>query len=139
MIKFSYYRNTKPDKDKEKVAQNVIDCLRNHLELPELIEVQFVGMGPSQHGETVVDVTRPNVVRINLDLSTTDIVIPLVHELIHIEQIYTGKLANAKFGYLVWEGKKYKVKSDIAYKDYIELPWEQDVNIRLKPLLEAIL
>jgi len=139
MIKFSYYRNTGPDKAKELVARNVIDKARLHLELPEFIEVQFVSMGPSQHGETIVDTKQTNVLRINLDLSTNDIVVPMIHELIHLEQIHIGKLSSAKFGYLVWEGKKYKVKSDIAYKDYMLLPWEQDVNTRLKKLLKIIL
>jgi len=139
MIKFSYYKNAGPDKDKEKVAQNVIDTIKKYIELPETIKVEFINMGTSQYGEAVVDINNPNLVRINLDLSTTDIVIPLVHELIHLEQMHTGKLSNAKFGYIIWEGKKYKVKSDIAYKDYMQLPWEQDVNSRLKPLLEVLL
>mgnify|MGYP000019793808 FL=1 len=139
MIKFSYYKNTGPDKDKEKVAQNVIDTIKKYIELPETIKVEFINMGASHYGETIVDINNPSLVRINLDLSTTDIVIPLVHELIHLEQMHTGRLSNSKFGYIIWEGKKYKVKPDIAYKDYMQLPWEQDVNSRLKPLLEVLL
>lgn len=138
MIKFSYYKNTGPDKDKEKVAKNVINIIRNYLELPDIIKVEFVSMGPAQYGEAIVDVNNPNIVRINLDLSTTDIIIPLVHELIHIEQMHTKRLSNARFGDIIWEGKKYKIKPDMPYREYINLPWEIEVKTRQKSLLEKL-
>ena len=138
-VKFSYYRGLEPDHNKEKVARGIIKILRNHLFLPDKVEVQFVSLGPANHAETIVNVKRPNVVRLNADLSVNDIVIPLVHEMIHVEQIYTGKLKNSRFGYLIWEDQKYKVDPDMAYNKYLELPWEQDVNYRLGKLLEIVL
>lgn len=138
MIKFSYYKNTGPDEDKEKVAKNVINIIRNYLELPDIIKVEFVSMGPVQYGEAIVDVNNPNIVRINLDLSTTDIVIPLVHELIHIEQMHTGRLSNTRFGDIIWEGTKYRIKPDMPYREYINLPWEIEVKTRQKSLLEKL-
>lgn len=138
MINFSYYKNTGPDKDKEKVVRDVINILRNYLELPDIIKVEFVSMGPAQYGEAIVDANNPNIVRINLDLSTTDVVIPLVHELIHLEQMHTGRLMNTRFGDIVWEGTKYKVKSNMPYQEYINLPWEIEVKTRQKSLLEKL-
>lgn len=139
MIKFRYYKGTSPDIQKEAVANNVCSVLRTHLDLPDIIEIEFVQMGPSTYGETIVDLRYPNRIRINLDLTITDIIIPIVHELIHLEQIKQGRLACNRFGDLIWEGKKYKMRKSISHREYIQLPWEVDVVSRQTDLLNKIL
>jgi len=138
MIKFFYYRGVSPDINKEKVASNICRILRNHLQLPDKIEIEFIQLGPSNYGETIVDYRRPDKIRINLDLSVKDIIIPLVHELIHLEQIYQGRLTNTRFGDIIWENRKYKVKSNMTHKEYLSQPWEQDVAEKQQKVLEIL-
>jgi hypothetical protein len=139
MIQFQYYKGTSPDVQREQVARHVCIKLQEHLDLPEIIEIQFVHLGPSTYGETIVDTRYPNRIRINLDLSLTEIVIPIVHELIHLEQIKQGRLSNTRFGDILWEGKKYSMDKNMAYREYMKLPWEMDVSVRQPKLLSKIL
>lgn len=139
MIQFKYYKGTIPDVQKEKVAKNVCLTLREYLDLPETLEVEFVHLGPSTYGETIVDTRYPNRIRINLDLSLTEIIIPIVHELIHLEQIKQGRLSNTRFGDILWEGKKYSMDKNMSYREYMKLPWEMDVSTRQTKLLSKIL
>lgn len=138
MIRFHYYKGVTPDSQKEKVATYVCNQLREHLDLPETIEIEFVQLGPSNYGETIVDYRYPNRMRINLDLSLNDIVIPLVHELIHLEQIKQGRLTNNRFGDIIWENKTYKVPKNQSYNDYLDQPWEQDVSNKQQNVLKNL-
>lgn len=139
MIQFRYYKGTSPDTQKEAVAKNVYNVLRAHLDLPDTIEVEFVQLGPSTYGETIVDFRYPNRLRINLDLPLNDIIIPLVHELLHLEQIKQGRLSNTRFGDIMWEGKKYKMKKNMTYQEYMQLPWEEDVTSKQLQIVRLVL
>lgn len=138
MIRFYYYRGESPDSQREKVASYVCNRLRDYLDLPDTIEIEFVHLGPSNYGETVIDYRYPNRMRINLDLSLTEIVIPLVHELLHLEQVKQGRLTNNRFGDILWENKVYKVQKTLSYKDYTELPWELDVAEKQQKVLKKL-
>lgn len=139
MIRFYYYRGVSPDNQKEKVAKYICNRLRDYLDLPDIIEIEFVQLGPNNYGETIVDFRYPNRIRINLDLSLNDIVIPIVHELLHLEQIKQGRLTNNRFGDILWENKVYKVKKDISYRDYLALPWEEDVAKKQQKVLKNLI
>ena len=69
MVRFYYYKGVTPDNQKEKVARYVCDRLRDYLELPDIIEIELVQLGPNNYGETLIDYRTPNRIRINLDLS----------------------------------------------------------------------
>ncbi len=139
MIRFYYYRGVSPDSQKEKVARYVCTRLRDYLDLPDVIEIEFIQLGPSNYGETVIDFRYPNRMRINLDLSLNDIVIPLVHELLHLEQVCQGRLTNNRFGDILWENTVYKVKKSMPYRDYLALPWEEDVAKKQQKVLKILL
>lgn len=139
MIKFSYYRGLKPSLEKEKVASLTITKLRQHLSLPQNIEIQFVDLGPGNYAEAIVNTNTTNVVRLNVNLDAKDLIIPLTHEMIHIEQLYTKRLSSTRTGKIIWEGKKYSVREDMPYDEYQMLPWEQDVQARIGTLLKSIL
>lgn len=138
MIRFHYYRGVSPDNQKEKVATNVCNILRGYLDLPDIIEIEFVQLGPSKYAETIVDYRYPNKIRVNLDLSLNDIVLPIIHELLHLEQIKQGRLTNTRFGDIIWESKVYKIKQDLSYRDYLALPWEEEVARKQQKMLEII-
>ncbi len=138
MIRFYYYKGVSPDNQKEKVATYVCNRLRDYLDLPNVIEIEFIQLGPSSYGETIVDYRYPNRIRINLDLSLNDIVIPIVHELLHLEQIKQGRLTNTRSGDILWENQVYKVKQSLSYKDYLALPWEEDVAKKQQKVLKNL-
>jgi len=139
MIRFYYYKGVSPDNQKEKVANYVCSRLRDYLDLPDIIEIEFIQLGPNNYGETLIDYRKPNRIRINLDLSINDIVIPLTHELLHLEQIYQKRLSNTRFGDIIWENKTYKVSKSMTYNDYLALPWEQDVAKKQQKVLKILL
>jgi hypothetical protein len=139
MIRFYYYKGVSPDSQKEKVATYVCNRLRDYLDLPDTIEIEFIQLGPNNYGETIIDYRYPNRMRINLDLSSSDIIIPIVHELLHLEQVKQGRLTNNRFGDILWENQVYKVKASMPYRDYLALPWEDDVAKKQQKVLKFLL
>lgn len=139
MIRFSYYKGTDKSIEKEKVVTHVINLMREHLILPECIEIQFVHLGPASYGEAILSQTDINIIRINLDLAATDLIIPVLHELIHLDQVACGHLSSTRYGDIAWNGTKYSNNSSMNYTDYANLPWEIDVAERLPNLLNILL
>lgn len=61
----------------------------------------------------------------------------LLHELVHIEQFYEGRLDGSKPGHFKW------CKRDISFitasiEEYNDLPWEREANERARILKKAI-
>ena len=132
-----FYAKGLYDSNKESLACKIVEEARPHITLPDIVEIEFQRMGPSMYGQT--DVSRKRIT-INFDLDLNDIFIPLLHELIHLEQIHTGKLAKSREGKYVWEGAVYRVDpARMLYKDYNKLPWELDVAKKQQDLLEKLL
>jgi hypothetical protein len=115
---------------KEQLVTNIYKKLCNFIPLPENIEIEFHSMGPSSYGETILD-PRKFIKRIvlNVDLDVKALFYPTIHELVHISQIHTGKLAMSRTGVYVWENKTYSVDPiKLPYKEYQKLPWERDAH-----------
>ena len=75
-----------------------------------------------------------------MHLSLNDVVIPLAHELIHLEQMTLGKLMINHEGLYIWEKQPYEVDTtQVPYGEYLQLPWELEVHNRLPKLLEQLL
>jgi hypothetical protein len=98
-------------------------------------------MSLSIYGQTTLDPRFSNRVRLNSHLSPKEIIIPLVHELIHLHQTHTKQLSMLRDGTIVWLGRKYGMRStqNLSYKDYCQLPWEMDVSTKERLLLEKVL
>ena len=127
--------------DQEKVAINL--CLRvsKILDLPGEIEIEFVKLPPSVYGETLLYGRFKNRFRINDCLSPKEIIKPIVHELIHINQVHTGRLKAMRDGTYIWEGRQYKNTdpNTLTPEQYQNLPWEQDVSNNVdKVMLDII-
>lgn len=139
-VNVRFPRNFQPDIEKAKVATSLCQAASLYISLPDSIIVEFVDLGPSMYGESTVAFNKQSKVRINLQLSCKELIFPLVHELLHLNQMHEGRLAVTRFGDCIWEGKTYKVDAyKISYKEYIQLPWELDVTSREKELLAKIL
>lgn len=134
-----FYSGEKYDLKREKVITNIIQIIKQHLELPKIIEVQFIKLHNSVYGETSVDYRYRNRIKINESLSAKATIIPTIHELIHINQIYTGRLSGRKDGSYLWEGKVYPPIKEINHALWKNLPWELDVVDRQPKLLETVL
>ena len=115
---------------KEQLVTNIYQKLYNLIPLPDNIEVEFRCMGHSSYGETILDPRKSiNRITLNVDLDVKALFYPTIHELVHVSQIYTGKLAMSRTGVYVWESKTYPVDPiKMSYKEYQKLPWEQDAH-----------
>ena len=115
---------------KEQLVTNIYLQLQNLILLPDHIEVEFKKMGPSSYGETILDSRRLHKrIILNVDLDVKALFYPTIHELVHVSQMHTGKLAISRTGVFVWEKKTYPVDPlKMSYKDYKQLPWEQDAH-----------
>lgn len=130
------------DYDKEREAILVRSCqtISQHIELPKEIEIELCKMKLSVYGQTNLDSRFPKRIRLNSELSNTEILRPLVHELIHLHQRHKGRLSIRRDGAVIWEGKTYLVPhpEKMSIKEYIQLPWELDVTSKEKMLLEKV-
>lgn len=61
----------------------------------------------------------------------------LIHELVHIEQFYQGRLKDAGKMHFKWNGKKILVDNS-SLEVYNELPWEVEANTRAELLSHVV-
>lgn len=145
-----FYRGCNPEVNKEKIITNTCNTAKKYIKLPEELEVEIQNFSSPNYqrqyryvlAETVLDSRlKVNRIRINNDLSQKEIVIPLVHELLHLNQIVEGRLSVYKNGDIFWENKRYQLKDPTksSYDYYENLPWEVDVRAKEKTLLNKIL
>lgn len=138
-INFIYKESSTLPKHYEKFISKIISLIKQLYVLPDNIEIQFENMGDSVYGMTMLDPRFPNRIRLNQDLTIEEIILPLTHELLHLHQIFTNKLQTRSGGRILWDGQIYKVDMmKLSYEDYQNLPWEMDVTINQKKLLEFI-
>lgn len=150
MIVNFIYKNCDSSVNKEKVITNTIYKTKKFISLPDIIEIEIQNFSSPYYqreyryvlAETVLDSRlKVNKIRINSELNEKEVVIPLVHELLHVNQILEGKLSVYKNGDIFWENKRYKLKDPTksTYHYYEMLPWEVDVRAKEKKLLNLIL
>jgi len=144
------YKNCDSNANKEKVITNAIHKTKKFILLPDIIEIEIQNFSSPYYqreyryvlAETVLDSRlKVNRIRINSELNEKEVVIPLIHELLHVNQILEGKLSVYKNGDILWENKRYKLKDPTksTYHYYEMLPWEVDVRAKEKKLLNLIL
>lgn len=125
---------------KAKILINrIIELLHENLELPNEIQIEFKELDENVYAETSLNPRYNNRITLNTKLEINDIIKPLIHELVHLEQINKGRLSKRRDGSYLYEGKVYKIKPDISYDDYLNLPWENEVVIRQPVLYKMIL
>ena len=128
-MKIIFVTSTQDD-IKLKLVSNICTLVSKYIQLPDHIEVEFKKMGMSSYGETIVDPRRViKRIVLNSDLTAKELFYPTIHELVHVSQMYIGKLSMSRTGVYVWENKTYPVDPlKMSYKDYQQLPWEVDAH-----------
>jgi hypothetical protein len=126
---------------KEKVINNVINLLKDNLLLPKSLTVEFRKLSPHFYAETNLSLSNNRTIILNCMLTEKEIITPLIHELIHIDQIENKKLMVYKNGDVYWLGKRYSVEyiKRCTYAEYQNLPWENEVLARQQNLLKLLL
>ena len=139
-IKFIYPRNVSKDLSIEDLCRRICNKMRNHLTLPDNVIIEFVWLEKHTHADTYVHYKDGPRIRLSLHLPLNHIVLPLLHELIHLEQMTLGKLMINHEGLYIWEKQPYEVDATkLPYGEYLQLPWELEVHNRLPILLEQLL
>ena len=125
---------------RESVARNFCRAVSAVLALPDKIEIEFANIGYAIYGETLLDSRFRNRMRINNALDPKELIHALVHELIHINQVYTGRLSANRNGTFMWDRQPYSVDTKtISNGNHAALPWEQDVaNKQQQILMQAL-
>ena len=139
LIQFIYQDNNYSIK-KEIVAKQLCDSVFKIITLPDSLEIEFINMSDSVYGETMLDSRFKNRIRINSVLTEREIIIPIVHELIHVHQIHTNKLQLKSNGTCVWNKKIYKLShpNKLNNSEYSLLPWEIDVVNKQQSVLNEV-
>ena len=133
------YKTSNQDIARELICQKICEFVSSKIILPKTIEIVFDLMDKSDYGNTIVDARFPNRIYVNETLRAKEMPYVLVHELLHLNQIKEGLLSSTSNGMCIWRGKIYRVESNLNYKAYTSLPWEQDVIQKYKPLLNETL
>ena len=141
-VKFVYSKGLKFDKNKEQLLDKVITNIREILLLPETIIIEFNNLQQNNYGETVLNTTVQNRIKLQYSLSYKESIFVLSHELVHLSQIQCGQLSYTKNGDYLWEGIKYcncvELKT-MPYEAYQQLPWELDVVKKQQKILDHLL
>lgn len=140
MIKF-IYKNAKYSKERESVLINIYSLAKDVLSLPDYIEIEIESLAESVYAESIANTRFKNRIRLNDKLTLTELIQPIVHELIHLEQIHMGRLSTNRQGHFIFDNKIYKNLDPLklAFEDYKNLPWEQDVRMKEKRILDYVL
>lgn len=126
------YQSDDQDIEREAVSIKVCEFVSTILDIPDTIEIVFAQMHISVYGNTVVNPRFKNRININNVLTSNEIPQVLVHELIHLNQIKTGKLGITSNGRYIWNGRQITVDPNINYDT---LPWEKDVLAKQTAIL----
>ena len=128
------------ESDKCKIVRSICLAMAELIDLPESLTIEFVNMAKNQYADSSLDNTNTNLIRMSLALTVNDLMVPLVHELIHVNQMHEGKLMITEDGIFIWNMKTYElIIEDLPYEEYLMLPWEADVRHRQPKLLQEIL
>ncbi len=137
-VRFSYLSDGY-DHNKEIVCRKIIEVVSPLIELPKEIIIQFTDLGDSVYAETSIDFRFKNRISLNSRLPTEELPIPLVHELIHVNQSHLGILKASRTGAVFWQNRLHRFTENMTYEQHQTLPWEMDVTNRHSALLQKAL
>ena len=136
-MKVNYFYQNNKSKVHEVMIDSLATALSELIELPDTIEVCLYKLDENVYGG--IDKYTPNRLGLNSNLTLEDIPKILVHELIHVHQRHTGKLAIKNSTYY-WLGIPYhNTETEISYEEYRNTPWEVDVQNHVDKLLTKVL
>lgn len=137
-IRFIYQGNDHIP-EREVFVDRVYKTVSDFISLPTTLEIEFADMDSLLYGETILNPRFKNRIRVNKKLLPEELLQSLIHELIHISQIYTGRLKVLREGVYFWEKGQYIVDlKNLTFDEYSVLPWEVDVGQKYPDLLEKV-
>lgn len=137
-VRFEYQVGIKTMEQHSTVIRSTISAAALHLDLPQQITIVYMKCSPRVMGG--VDRRDYTKIGINSSLDLRKTVEIICHELIHVEQRKQNKLTIGNNNWYYWRGKPW-ISGDpelLPQHKYLELPWEEDVRIRLPQLLKNI-
>jgi hypothetical protein len=104
--------------------RHLVNKIKRKLGLPKDLKV-LVAWSAYLDAKGSAGQLRPGVyyIRLNVSLSPSELRKVLLHELVHVSQMYRGDLAQTARG-LTWKGKVYP--EAVTYEAYRKLPWEEE-------------
>ena len=137
-VKF-YYKNNNYEKDNEVALTSLAIAVSQIIELPDRVEVCLYPLEDNVYGG--IDINRVNRIGLNINLSIESQLKILVHELIHVSQKHLGMLKIKPNGMCYWHGIPYTKKppEEMTHEEYMNLPWELDVQHRQSKVLQQAL
>lgn len=136
-VSFKYQTSNK-NIQVEHLIKSVVNRVSGVLNLPQFIEVWIYNLPTAVQGG--IDNSMNRVI-LSSALTLQEIPKILIHELIHINQKFTGKLKINTDGAYLWEGKMYYAKhpETLSRTEYLALPWEADVINNLPTIVQKAL
>lgn len=115
--------------------EQIIKLAKPQLRLPPEITVILASLPMNTHG----GILENKKLVINNRLEGDRLLEAVLHELIHLEQIYTKRL-KIDGSTMRWDNNTVTVQplSTLTYKQYLDLPWELDVQCRLPELIAKV-
>lgn len=134
-----FYQNGNHSWRHESIITPLTVAISKVIELPEIIEVCLYDLGKSVYGG--IDMIYHNRLGLSYNLPYDSVPIILSHELIHIHQKHTGILRITRKGEYYWHGVLHtkKLKEDLPYEEYMQLPWEHDAYTKQHKVLSQAL
>ena len=119
----------------------ICEAFSLEVKIPDQIQIEFKKLPKNVYAETMLDWRFKNRIRMNYLLNHREVFAPVIHELLHMNQTHTGKLQVLREGIYMWEGNIHNVRNlnSLPYKEYMKLPWEQDVADRQHKLAEIVI
>lgn len=123
------------------VTDNYRD-IEQYITLPEDLSINFRPVrnayGKAFYTKSVLfPNTKEYIVEVDVRQDLDTFKHTLLHELVHIEQFYQGRLKDAGSTHFKWKGKKMLVDTS-SMDAYNKLPWEVEANTRAELLMHII-
>ena len=136
-VKF-FYKDSNRDLQKEAVITAFTTLACQIIPLPDIVEVCIYKLPNNVYGGVDKKVNR---LVINSNLLLEDTTKILAHELIHVSQKHEGTLRITGSGVCYWRTIPYSniLPEDMPYDEYMNLPWEVDVQNRQEDLITKVL
>jgi hypothetical protein len=139
MLYITYLYDKPLDHFTKILVERITGIIAEILELPTELQIEFRKLDKNAYGETSLNPRYKNRITINSELDLSEIMYPLIHELIHVHQIHVNKLFVRPNNIYFWNNKRYNVSNNPTYEEYINLPWETDVIEKQKMIYKVIL
>jgi hypothetical protein len=123
------------------ILKEKYQTIQDYIDLPKCIKIVFrpvrAAFGRAFYLKSNVERNRQYIVELDVRQDTATFKNTLLHELIHIEQFYQGRLLDAGSMHFKWNGKKTLI--DTSNLDaYNNLPWEREAIERSAKLEKVV-